>query len=184
MLPGITVVPASTPPTWLTVFSQTLNSSAYDAVHTFTIRSVFTSSALTGVVSATKIRITLQSNANGGFGCDEVFIGQQAGSGDPYDYASTPTRITFSGSNGFSIAGASSTLLSDEITFPFAASTNYVIAMDVVATAGGGHPGSLATFSGATAYDVSGNDAQTVNASGYTTRTQNVIGVSKIEIFG
>ncbi|MGB3899499.1 MAG: hypothetical protein WA973_13195, partial [Mesorhizobium sp.] len=125
-----------------------------------------------------KIRITLEAGSTAGFTIDDCFIGYGAASGDAYDFDATPTRLTFSGSNGATVS-AGGALVSDELPFSLDPSKDLIVSAHFsstssvanVASSSGSHQG----------YYRSGvNQAGTVDVSGYTTSRSYL--VSKVEI--
>lgn len=144
----------------------------------YTLRQVTPSSA---VVSGSKIRVTFRGASSGAnLVVAAAYVGIMAASGDTYDYASTPTQITVSGSPGFSVP-INTDVLSDEI--PFAMSSGQRLVFGVNCTSGDMGimtPGSSDWIK----YEKSGADAATVDASGYTSITPNgLFLVRKIEVW-
>jgi hypothetical protein len=166
---------------WLVGVLNTLSQNTFGGYQTYTFRQVIDANTL--AFSGSKIRITFLADAARTWVVDEVYFNHAATSGDAYDYIGTPTQMTFSGgSAGFSLTAGQS-ILSDEITFAFDKTKAFVIAMDWVNT--GSHGCATNTSaSGWTTYEKVGDDAQTVDATGYTSHATTIAGVLKIEVFG
>lgn len=131
----------------------------------YTLRQVIPASAF---VAGSRVRFRL--NAAGAAGTTvnihSAFFGKQAASGDAYDFDTTPGQLTFSGSPGVSFL-ATQTRTTDDLIIPVAAD-NHVLSIyfsgstDVQSSTGN---------TGWIDYYKIGNDASTVNASGYTAGT-------------
>jgi hypothetical protein len=172
-------------PQWMTAFQATFASNSMDGTYTFTVRQVLNSSVWLAGNGGTKARFTFQSNTAGGsLVLSAAYFGQQAGSGDVYDFATTPSQILFSGSGSGTVSSGGATLLSDELVLSFDTSKNYVLSMDQGNTAGQGSPGAEVTHSGASVYTKIADDGATVDASGYSLNgSVAVSGIAKIEVF-
>lgn len=132
--------------------------------------------------SKTKVRLTYGA-APGGAGASttSVYVGVAANSGNEYDFAGTPVEVTFGGLSGFNLA-AGDTITSDEIVL----SIGKTDALLISGYTGSGQPGDFAGFDGRAgwrAWYKTGNDAATVDASGYSVNTVEAVGVVKIECF-
>lgn len=114
-----------------------------------------------------------------------AYIGEQAGSGDAYDFAGTPTQITFDTGAAFFEIASGSTKASDLITFAIDETKTYLVAFQM-SDAGKGYL--KQTNDGAqntdNYYKASGSDAATVNKSGYTGPGANQFGIKSIVIYG
>jgi hypothetical protein len=131
-----------------------------------------------------KVRVTLNaSTASGSLSISKCYIGAAAASGDPYDFATTPTQLLFSGSAGVTIAQNTPTV-SDEITFSVDASKALVVSMYLTSGAlVGTAPGSPVT-NWSTYYSLNPEEAGVANASsGYTLGSRAVYCLSKVESF-
>lgn len=148
----------------------------------FTIRQRIDSAAF--LISGTRIQVRFACDGSGTFTCSKAYIGEAAAAGDAYDFASAPTQLTFSGgSAGFTITG-SQTIDCDEVNFTLDRTKNYVISFVSPSSAtddfGMAGPGT-ANWS---LYYKSGDDATTVNATGYTdySATRDVGGITQIAV--
>jgi hypothetical protein len=184
---GPALIPATNPgvaATWQTVFD--IGTGDLDGVgyYTYCIRQVFASTAYSLTLSGSKMRVTIRARAGEDYRLTESFVGVKAGAGDAYDYASAPTRITWSGANGVTVPAGTS-VVSDEITMTYDTSQSHVFGFDHVQTAPCG-PRCKDIQTGCSLFiQVIDGDAATVNASGYTdsSATFNVMGIMKIEVF-
>lgn len=164
--------PAAGGGAWVTINNQA--PSGYETGwNGFTQRQRF-GSAL--VVAGTKIRLTAAANTAQ---VGAMYVGIGATSGDNYDFAATPVQVTFSGSGSVSI-GATSQVLSDEIPLTIASGDAILVASyfsgtsTVMAQAG---------LTNRNSYYKTGNDASTVDASGYSTSANPLHLFSKVEIW-
>lgn len=183
-MPQFVYIDSGVDPIWQAVFSQTLNADK-NGYFTYCQRQLISSSLWSPSVSGgSQIRITFRAASGNPWNVEEAFIGEKAAAGDAYDFATTPTRITFSGANGFTIT-AGNALVSDAIPFVLDPTKDYIISWD---NDDDGSPGSsmraLSTLSGATNYlKVTDGDAGTVDASGYSADATALFGIEKIEVF-
>lgn len=132
--------------------------------------------------SKTKVRLTYGA-APGGAGASttSVYVGVAANSGNEYDFAGTPVEVTFGGLSGFNLA-AGDTITSDEIVLSIGETDDLLIS----GYTGSGQPGDFAGFDGRAGWQAwykTGNDAATVDASGYSVNAVEAVGVVKIECF-
>lgn len=89
----------------------------------YTLRVVILSTSIVSTGTQTRFKITAPAGSTVIIGA--CYIGVQAGSGDPYDFASTPTQLLFSGSAGVTVS-AGTTVYSDPVTFTVNGSQNLV----------------------------------------------------------
>jgi hypothetical protein len=172
---------------FVTAFTKPLASNIDAGFTGATIRQVISDGGGDITRAGSKVRLTFKSGGSGGSGSfviDKCYIGLQASSGDNWDFASAPTQVTFnSGNAGFTL-GASSTIVSDEVTFGVdtddtlvisfhITSTNYAMAMQAASES------SLFAY-----YKLGTDDAITLNPSGYTSHASaDVFGISLVEVF-
>ncbi|MEK9284738.1 MULTISPECIES: hypothetical protein [unclassified Bradyrhizobium] len=149
--------------TWTTTFSQAI-SSASGGWNGSNLQQVLNSSLLS--TSGTQVRVTLKSAPalNNGWSIDSCFIGHQAASGDPYDFDGGQVRLTVVGSNSFSLASGSLTLITDAVSFAPDHTKNLIIA----AHFNDASTLPFASLSGATNYckDASSDETSVSNVSG------------------
>jgi hypothetical protein len=130
-------------------------------------------------VSGTQAKVTFQGGSFGSL--TTAWIGQQAASGDPYDFANTPAQLLFSGSA--SITPSSATFTSDWVNLPeaFDNTKTYLVALFF---SGGATNLKYVTSTGDKLYYKGGaTDGATVNKSGYTLNLADKAEcVSKLEI--
>jgi hypothetical protein len=166
---------------WQTAYQDTMVS-ASDPISGQTVRVVIPSSQWLLSGPWTKIRVTLtQKSGHGSVSYSGLRIQKQAGSGDDYDFSTTPVALNFSATDSITVADDSSEV-SDDISLSFTDTDGIVIAGYVSGSAdisGGASLG--ADYS----YTKSGNDTTTVDATGYAADiAQCILAVSKIEVFG
>jgi hypothetical protein len=109
-----------------------------------------------------KVRIQLEGGPSG-LSLSDLFVSQQATSGDAFDSHTDITRVTFGGSNSVSVS-ASTTTWSDWITYDLDSTKDLLVCANITATNIGYV--SLAGF--ATYYKAASTDAGTQNRSGFT----------------
>ncbi|WP_417814046.1 hypothetical protein [Thalassospira alkalitolerans] len=152
-------------------------------LNNFTVVQVIPAAALS--TSGASVKVTFEASSGGnGFAIKNCYIGEQAASGDAYDFETTPTQVTFdTGSAGFSVA-AGATKQSDEITFSVDAAKTYLVSYSLDGIGNTTDDAAARTTqSGFIAYEKSGSDeAATVNKSGYSDSGKDVVGVQSLEI--
>ena len=131
--------------------------------------------------SITDVRITFRYPSSEGCNLAKVYVGHGASSGDAYDFAATPAQVLFSGSGSVSI-GTSAVVTSDWTSFAYDKTSKFVIAwyisspVDTMIYRAG--------VSNVTSYYRGGDEAATVNKSGYATNSGYNMGITKIETNG
>ena len=164
--------------TWQTAWSETVSVESGSTFAGYTLVQVIPSSKIT-LTGGTQVRVRFKSGS-GGYAITKCYIGEGASSGDAYDFATTPTQLTFSGgSAGFTI-GASTTIKSDDgISFSIPSGKNICVSW-YEAT---GYPQMYANPGGYTAgwNYVAGDSAATVDKTGMT-KYQDVGGIDLMEI--
>jgi hypothetical protein len=96
----------------------------------------------------------------------KCYIGEQATSGDEYDFKNVPTQVLFGGSAG-KIFNADA-ILSDEVTLALDYSKNIIISLYIVTLSYIPIGGVAGIVSGYKSWYKSGDDASTQNATGYS----------------
>lgn len=142
----------------------------------FTFRVVVPASAL---VAGSKIRLTCQSSDTTSSGIGAMYVGTAASSGDDYDFATTPTPVLFSGSASATVPTGGATLVSDATDFVVDASKPLIISTYMPS----GRTAQITTLAGWVTRYKSGNDAATINATGYSTSSYAASLVTKIEVW-
>ena len=128
--------------------------------------------------SGSMIRLTLRAGTGAACVIGKAYIQQKAASGDAYDFASTPVQLLFSGSAGVSIAAATE-LVTDPLSFSVDDSKDHVVSMYITS----GDTARKSTLSGWSSYYKTGDDAATVNATGYSSSSFAANLIRKIEVF-
>lgn len=164
-------------PGWLTTFSQSLGTVS-TGWNGFNLRSVIDSSRLS--VSGSKVRITVQASSTGGAVVDHVFIGEQALSGNLWDFDGTQQQLFFnSGSASFTL-GTSGQVTSDSLVYVIDMTKNLVVAFHFNGASQIEVQGSTA---GAAIYFKSSADETSVSApTGYTANVTTVGFVNLVEV--
>lgn len=158
------------------------NGSAGTGYTGYTVRAKFAASALS--TNGSQVRVTLRSGGQA-LTINNCYIGEAAASGNAWDFAATPTRITFDGgSNGFSGLSSSTNKASDLVTFTLDETKNYIVSFEVSNTGGPYGLDFVAFPSGWTLYYKTGGvaDAGSTAPSGYTTEPTNTFGILSIEV--
>lgn len=163
---------------WTTAFSDTLNSNSA-GWNGYTMRQLLAASQITG--SGSNIRVTIEASSGQGFNIDTLYIGHQAGSGDPYDFDGGQVQLLASGSGSFVVAAAG-TLTSDAAVFAYDETKAIIIAAHFDGAGFESVRGRSAAGAGTNYYKSGVNEAATTNVTGYsTTANQNLL-VNKIEV--
>jgi hypothetical protein len=149
------------------------------AWNSFTMRQVIAAAQVSA--SGSQVVVTFGGDGSGTFTITKAYIGHQ-GAGDAYDFDTTPVQLTFGGNAGFTVTDAQE-ISSDPATFALDETQNLVISFYVPSSAGDDF-GTQTTLTGWSSYFKSGDDAATVNATGYTayTATRNVVGVKQVDV--
>lgn len=144
----------------------------------YTIRCVYDPGA---TKNATKVRISFKSANSGGVVMGEAYVGKQAASGDAYDFATTPTPITWNGGSTTCTIPANTSQQSDEVNFAITSGDKLVFSFYFSGAS------SLRIFQDPGTSDICryklGNDAATVDATGYTPDTL-MESLNLVEIYG
>lgn len=165
---GVPIPPP--PPAWTLAWGTTLttNSNAWGNV-TFRQR---IQAANIGPSGGPNTRVTFQASSTGTSAkILAAYIEQAALSGDQYDFAATPKQIMFGGAPNVVIPSGSS-VVSDPIPFTPQVGRSIVISMALQSPTD-----AKAIFSGTPerGWAKAGNDAATVNASGYAATWNNLL---------
>ena len=165
-----------------TALSQTLNANA-NAWNGFTVVMQFPASVLTLPSSPiTGVRVTFEAGTTEGLTVTNAYIGHRAGSGDAYDFSTTPVQLLWGGASSIAIgSGASST--SDMSNFQYDKTSDMLIAFYI---GGGTTVDMMRERTGLSAsivqYNKAANDAATVNKTGYGSNTGRILAINTIEV--
>lgn len=155
------------PPVFQNSATATLTTNGAANLDGYNVRVLVSASALSISGTLVKVRFVPRSSGGSGLTVSHAFICEQASSGDAYDCASTPTRITFSmGSNGFSASSGGGSVISDMIPFALDETKSYIISYAISGTSNvrfGSASGWSTYYKSAAAADV-----DTVDVSGYS----------------
>ena len=131
-------------------------------------------------------RVTIEAHPTEAFQVGAAYIGLKAAAGDAYDFASTPVPLLWDGgATGTTItAGTTKVSAPAAITIPAAAAGVIVSVFVVNNAAADSTRGKTTQANCFPYYKVGGNDAATVNATGYTdySATRDLVGVMRIEV--
>jgi hypothetical protein len=150
-------------------FAQTLNSES-DSWSNTTMRQPFTNGDLILPAAAPgrvrMARVTFQAGNAEGIQFNEIYIGDRTNSGDNYDFLSTPAQMFGEdGNSTLNIPAGTSKVAIGFFPFTF---VNGIVVSAYVNSAGAFDTLRLRTGTALNGYFKTGNDASTVNASGYT----------------
>lgn len=144
-------------------FAQALNANSAGWDNN-TLRMRFEAAALS--TSGNAVRITIEASSAAGFVIDHMRIGHAAGAGDAYDFASTPTVLTFDGGNAGVTVGTGATKTTDIISFALNEASALIIAVHFNGTSAIRSRQSVADVD--SFFKAGADDTGTVNATGYT----------------
>lgn len=163
---------------WRTIWDWTaLTTGSSPGWSGYTLRTRAIASALGG--AGTKLRITCKAAAGGTL--SKSYVQVAAASGDAYDFSTTAVAVTWNaGSAGYTV-GTNTTQLSDEISLTFDGSRDLVFSF-YFSSLGNIYPQTGASGrTNSVEYYKAGDDAATVDTSGYT--TTNAAFLNKLELF-
>jgi hypothetical protein len=168
---------------WVTASNWASNDGAAgSSFQTHTVRMIINGSALTR--SGSKVRITMETTSATSVTLQKCYIGQQASSGDTYDFASAPTQITWDGGSSGFTGDINAGKVSDEITFAIDETLNYIIAFRFTSVAGTNLVSETSTSNQTQVYyKAAVDDVTTVNATGYTLWSEDVVAITLVEVF-
>jgi hypothetical protein len=156
-------------------WTPNVNSTGWNGL---TLRQVVPVSAL---AAGSRLRFLIRSSGNAtGFSLAKAYVGLQAGSGDSYDFASTPGQLLFSGNPNATVPGSNASLLSDALNFVQDGTAPLLLSAYFDATS---NVGARSALTGWTSYFKAGDDAATVNATGYSSSANAANLFAQIEVF-
>lgn len=135
--------------------------------------------------SITQMRVTIEAGSVEGVTITNAYIGHRAGSGDVYDFATTPVQLLWGGSGTKAIA-AGVQEVSDWAIFAYDKTTDLLISAYTNGGASVDTYRRLVTATGVFTYErAATNEAGTVNkTTGYTATSNHNLGIAKIETDG
>ena len=125
-----------------------------------------------------QVRFTLQASTNGPWTINEAYVGHAAGSGDAYDFDTTPVTITFAGSGSVTIP-TGGTVVTDWAAFAYNKTSALLFSLYLPISPDSSTK-SESGVSNVNFYSKAGNSAATINKSGYTLSANTLI-ISKVE---
>lgn len=111
-----------------------------------------------------------------------MYIGHWNGSGDTYDFESTPVQVQVGGSNGFTLTAGAGDVLSDEVTFALDNTKYFTVSFGL--TSGDARQGTGGTNYQTYYKSAATADAGVADVTGFSTTADKVTIVSKIEAYG
>lgn len=125
-----------------------------------------------------RVRVRIKAGTNSALVVTGVYFGQQAAAGDAYDFATTPTQITFSGAAGVTIPVGTG-VWSDWVSFALDQTEGHILSLGA---SGGSWSGAAGTRL-LTYYTLGAHaSAGTVNVTGYTADTLGNVHWEAIEV--
>jgi len=151
------------------IFTQTIDSN--DAtVNGLTVRNVIPASAILDSAYDGEITLDLSALAGNAITIGEMWLGHQAAAGDAYDFDSDAVQVFFDGGSAGKTIAAGTTIQADPVTYDLDRTKNLVLAIYYTAANASYDSGGV---TGAASYTKSGNDAATIDATGYVAYTAN-----------
>jgi hypothetical protein len=168
------------PPTTDVMYAPTLDGNTSFAGTNRTLVQILPTSLLSlPSGSILKIRATFEASSAGIWNIQNLYVGHGAGSGDVYDFASTPVQLLFSGSPSVNMsAGVEST--SDWATFAYDKTSNLLFAMYCLDTEI--NVRRKLSETGASIYSIIGDESATVDKSASFASSSDFNLVKQIEI--
>ncbi|GAA0623244.1 hypothetical protein [Thalassospira tepidiphila] len=123
------------------------------------------------------VSVTFKASSSAGLTIGSAYIGIAAASGDAFDFASTPVQLLFSES-GSAVISAGATATSDFSSLDFEGTDDLIVAFYI--SAGDIQFGSPSA--NWNAYYKTGDEASTVDATGYTADTGKTYGVTGVSV--
>jgi hypothetical protein len=155
---------------WVTTANLGTISSTSSGWNGYTLRQIIPASAM---AAGSRVRVQLYNAGTAGTQAviSKAYFGKQAASGDPYDFDTTPEQMFFGGNPGTTILPAMPQY-TDGLVTPITADA-YVLAV-YFSNSGASAVAHFTTgATGFADYYKIGDDATTVNASGYTLGANN-----------
>jgi len=167
--------------TFETAFDKTLTGNS-DTWGGATLVQLIPASSLGG--AADKLKLTLQGATLAPTGVVAAYVGHR-GAGDSYDFSSTPVAITVGSAGAFELAQSGSAV-TDDIIFPYNGTSDLLVAFAFTTNTAKDDIRTLFSGNGCSYwYKYGGNDAATVNKTGYTAAGSNpnaLAIISKVEV--
>lgn len=147
----------------------------------YAFRQVINNAQIT--TSGSTIRVVLEAGSLEGFGFTTCRIGERAAAGNDWDFAATPTTVTFGGLDSGNVP-VGGTLTSDPIAFSLDETKNYVVSFFMVTNSSADDARARTTQTGWTAYQKLGTaaDASATAPTGFSAASDNVIGVRAVQV--
>ena len=146
----------------------------------FGLRQLIPAASVLENASAVSVEFVAPSTGEG-FAVANAYIGEQAASGDAWDFAATPTQILFSAGATFSIS-AGETIVSDSVTISIDSAENLIVAVGMSSDTANDSVRTQGSASGFNIYYKSGaaSESGTADVTGYSASESNRLFVGEI----
>lgn len=164
--PDVAATSVTAPPSSLTAIAGPVTvtgASDSSGWTNYTLALVVSKSAIVGS-GGSHVQIELEAGNSGPWTIDEIEIGPQASSGQPYAVSSL-TPVTFGGNPGITL-GSGQVAMSDQVSF--SSLSGQALVVKIHSVAGTFRYSPAVNMPGWQAYFTTGNDVATLNATGYT----------------
>jgi len=168
-----------------TLYSNTLNANN-DAWNGYTVVVRIPASVMSlPSYGISRIRFRLEAGSTQACTFSKVYVGHRAGSGDAYDFSTTPVQILFSG-GASGVASSGSTVTSDWADFAYDKTTDLLLAIYFGGGTGSDMTRAKSSVTSVDSYYRLADEAATVNkTAGYTTQATNFLhAINLIEVEG
>lgn len=165
---------------WYTLVEPTLTADASGWAN-YTTRTIIDKSVFGISIPASKMIMHISASNTTGTTLTKLFVGHAAATGDAYDFESEPTQLLTGGSPSAVMGAGGSAIF--EGNFAFNPAKNLIVSAHCSSNYIRRRPGPIAGY---TNYYKAGDDAATVNATGYTANGNAgaIYSFTKIEVLG
>lgn len=154
-----------------TVFSRAISGS--DGLAGYTVRTRIKAGQISS--SGSKIRLNFQISGAGVL--QKMYVGYPAATGDAYDFVAAPTQVTFDGGSPSRTFSAAGSVASDIMNFALDNTKDLLVSWYVT----GSGNAINASSTNVDSYHKSGDDAASVDATGYTASANYSRGIASVE---
>lgn len=168
---------------WAEVLPDVAMTTSHGAWGNFTLRMLIPASAMVEQ-HGRSTRLTLQAGPAFDQEINAMWVGHGASTGNPYSFEEAPVQVTFNGGLTTCIIETGTTLVTDEVDFVYDPTKPLLVSFYFPADPGADAIGWRAADAGHNSYFISGNDAATQVASGYTLyETTRLYTVRNVEVW-
>jgi hypothetical protein len=148
----------------------------------YTARLKFAASVLS--TSGSRVRVTFKAGITQPLCVNNAYIGEAAASGNAWDFAASPVRLTFNGGASGFTTPAGTNMVSDGIAFALDEAKSYIVALEVAVAGGPFGTDYTSPPAGWSTYYKTGGvaDAGAVAPGGYSQDFANTFLVTAIEV--